>query len=770
MSWKYSGSFLGCSMSTACAVMLASPVVWANDDVVEEVVVWATQPDVRDASYSSPTSTLNPDDFTSINTATTEDLVKFEPSLVVRRRFIGDSNGTLGIRGSNMFQTTRSMVFADGVPLHYLLQSRWNGAPRWSMVSASEIAQVDVIYGPFSAEYSGNAMGGVVLIETAIPQQEEFHFDAGYFRQQFSDYGYDGSVDGYKSFVSYGNKVRDLSYYLSYNYLNNDSQPQSFYYGSKPADSLTDADFTNVSGAIVGDDNKGRTQRFYGDSGVVNTETQNYKLKLGYDFGGWEALLNLAYEDRSSDTDRQNSYLKDDQGSTVWSGNLVQDGTQFAVSKSRLGERFLARESFSKGLRLKGEVAEGWTLEANVNRFDVLKDETRKSKANPNDPAYTAAGEVSRYHDTGWETAEVKLKGDDIAAGVGINDLGLVTGLRYEHYRLNYDVYNSDNYRVGDRASFKSRSGGETVLTSAFAQLHWDVDMVWDVSLGGRYEHWKSQDGYYSADDANTPAFDLVSAPGNDFSRFSPKLSVGYQPTDEWITRYSLAKAYRFPIVEELYSQFKAYDSKSVANPELRPEAGLHHNLMIERQLEHGFVRVNLFQETINDVIESQTDTNAQGVSVRTFVPIDELETRGVELIVQQQDLMEQLDLRFNLTWLDSEIVRNEPKPEYEGQQFPRMPTWRGNLLATWHATDQWDLGGSVQYASNSHGQLDNSDTASNVYGAQDSFTRLGLKTSYQLTSQWRVSAGIDNLNNDIAYVAHPWPGRTWYLNAAYDL
>ncbi len=41
---------------------------------------------------------------------------------MIRRRFIGDSNGTMDMRGSNMFQTSRSMVFADGVPLHYLLQ------------------------------------------------------------------------------------------------------------------------------------------------------------------------------------------------------------------------------------------------------------------------------------------------------------------------------------------------------------------------------------------------------------------------------------------------------------------------------------------------------------------------------------------------------------------------------------------------------------------------------------------------------------------------
>ena len=60
-----------------------------------------------------------------------------------------------------MFQTTRSMVFADGMPLLHL-QTRYRGAPRWSLVSPSEIDQVEVVYGPYSSEYSGNAMGWLI--------------------------------------------------------------------------------------------------------------------------------------------------------------------------------------------------------------------------------------------------------------------------------------------------------------------------------------------------------------------------------------------------------------------------------------------------------------------------------------------------------------------------------------------------------------------------------------------------------------------------------
>lgn len=192
---------------------VAAPVL-AEDTKLDDIVVWGQVPASQQVGYTSPTSTLKQQDLAAINMATTEDAVKYEPSITIRRRFIGDANGTLGIRGSNMFQTSRSMVFADGVPLHYFLESRWNGAPRWTMVSASEIAAANVVYGPFSAEYGGNAMGGVVTMETKIPQKREFHIDGSLFSQDFSAYKYDGRLNGFKGFASYGDKIGDLSVYL----------------------------------------------------------------------------------------------------------------------------------------------------------------------------------------------------------------------------------------------------------------------------------------------------------------------------------------------------------------------------------------------------------------------------------------------------------------------------------------------------------------------------------------------------------------------------
>lgn len=746
------------------AITALTAAVGVNAQVaptIEEITVWGAAGEQR-ATPSHPSSLLTQQDLVSINVATTEDVVKFEPSLVIRRRFIGDSNGTMGMRGANMFQTSRSMVFADGVPLHYLLQSRWNGAPRWTMVSASEIAQVEVLYGPYSAEFSGNAMGGVVLIESAIPQQREFHFDSSYFSQNFSAYGFDDTVNGYKTFFSYGDKIGDTSVYLSYNRLDSESQPQTFYFGAN----TNAASVTDVSGGIVGNDERSASRLWFGDTGIQDTLTDNYKLKIGQDFGDWQALLNVAYEDRYNGSNKPNSYLRNAAGAQVWSGNVVQNGWKNNIPSARLGVSEQERDSLSLGLRVRGPVADGVTFEANVNQFEILRDDNRASLANPGDRVYTTAGQVTSFGDTGWKSAEAKLMFDQL----GIDGLTLITGARHDAFELNMDVFNTPDHRTGTFGNFTSRSGGETQMDALFAQLDWVINAQWDAGFGVRWEEFNSKHGYFSRDVASTPEYDLVAVPKTSQREVSPKFSLGYQATEQWRLAYALGKAYRFPIVEELFSQYSAYNSISVANPELKPEDGVHQNLMIEREITGGYIRVNVFQESIRDVVESQAENLPGGLTVRTFIPVDEIDTRGVEFIANVDDvLINNLSARFNLVNTKSEIVKNRADTSIEGNTYPRMPEWRGNLLLTYYINSNWNAGVNYQYASDSFGRNDNLDRENGVYGAQDGFSRVGLKTDYNFTNGLKLGLGIDNLTDEVAYVAHPWPGRTVFANVSFD-
>jgi iron complex outermembrane receptor protein len=740
-----------------------------NPQTIEEVNVWGEARDSASAGYTSPSSVLTREDMVAINSSTTEDLVKYEPSIVIRKRYIGDSNGTLGLRGSNMFATARSMVFADGVPLHYLLQTRWSGAPRWTMVSASEIAQVEILYGPFSAEYSGNSMGGVVLIETAIPQAREVHVDLDYFSQDYSGYGFSDWLNGYKTFFSYGDKIGDLSIYFSYNRLENDSQPQSYYFDYRTPDSNA----IPVAGAVLDKDVFGKPALYFGDTGVEQAITDNFKIKLGYDFGAWSSLLNLAYEDRNTLRNSANSYIQDANGTRLWSGNFNQGGVGINVAANRLGASELDRRSVSSGLRIKGELTNSTSVEANISDFRMLKDNTHASSHSLHDPLFTGSGQTTDYNDTGWQTLEGKFVFSDFIT----DGLQLITGARYEAYELNLNVFNSTHWTRGDNAGYTSRSGGKTHIRAAYAQINWNLNDKWDVAIGGRYEQWESKNGYFNKDDAATPELDLVQVDNTDRNQFSPKFSLGYVPAEDWLVRYSLAKAYRFPVVEELFTQSQSYSTIVQARPDLKPENGLHHNVMLEKQFDAGYARINIFTETIQDAIESQSNLLAGGGSITTFSAIDEVQTEGIELIVNRYGLfVPQLDLRFNIAYTKSIIEDNStaegpsPAMSIEGNDYPRMPRWRSNLMVTYHATDRWDLSATAQYADKSFGRLDNRDTAKQVMGAQDGYTRFGVKTSLDVTDELEASIGIDNLANEESYVAHPWPGRSYYLSLAYDL
>lgn len=153
------------------------------------------------------------------------------------------------------------------------------------------------------------------------------------------------------------------------------------------------------------------------------------------------------------------------------------------------------------------------------------------------------------------------------------------------------------------------------------------------------------------------------------------------------------------------------------------------------------------------------------------------MQSDGVELILNYSGLLvPELDARFNVTYTKSVIEDNStaegpnPTTSIEGNDYPRMPRWRSNLLLTYHVNDKWDLSGNVQYADKSFGRLQNDDIAEGVMGAQDGYTRVGVKTTYDFSEQIEVGFGVDNLTDEQSYVAHPWPGRTLYLSLSYDL
>src|SRR5205085_1792041 len=120
----------------------------------------------------------------SINATDSEDALKYFPSLLVRKRYIGDYNhAILSSRASGTGNSARSAVYADGILLSNFLGNGVGGLtfpPRWEMVTPEEIERVVVMYGPFSAAYPGNSVGAVVDYVTRMPTRLEAHAKATY--------------------------------------------------------------------------------------------------------------------------------------------------------------------------------------------------------------------------------------------------------------------------------------------------------------------------------------------------------------------------------------------------------------------------------------------------------------------------------------------------------------------------------------------------------------------------------------------------------------
>jgi iron complex outermembrane receptor protein len=734
---------------------------------LEEVRVIADQV-FQDTSLVSPSSLISAEQLEAISFTTVEDALAHEPSLIVRKRFIGDANGVIGLRGSNMFQTTRSMVFVDGMPLHYHLQTRYRGAPRWSLVSPGEIDDIEVIYGAFSAEYSGNAMGGVVNVNTRRPDSERIAFETGYFAQEYQQQETNETFGGYRTYASYENKLGNLGVFASYTRLDNEGQPQTQLFtktGSGTASAVAS------SGAVQAVNQASEAGVYFADSGPESSKTDLFKAKLFYDLDRVQLRGSIAYEDRTRVEDQQNNFLRDSAGMPIFDRRVDIDGQvydTFAYGRSRMQQRSQQRNSLLIGAGVSAELDNGWVSDAFYSYFNVLDDAEIRSGNHPLADSFIADNQaykarITEYDNTGWQIVDLKFATE---AWLGNDRQRLSVGVHYDDYKLNYivDDYNSiaglrdTDETDGNAATGRADSGGKASTAAAFFQYGYALSEHWDLALGLRYEDWQAEEGFIGA----------TQIAERSETGLSPKLSLAWESTEGLNLRYSVARALRFPVIEELYvNDSKGAGAATISDPSLKPEDGIFHNLGFVQAIDKGSVAVNLFYEVIDDVIFNQRATT--GTS--TFLPVGEVTTSGAEFIWEQRQIFASaVDIRFNLSHVDAEITDNVFNPSFEGKQFPRSPKWRSNLMLSYRLSPQWDMGASVRYASNSYGELDNSDTASHVFGAQDSFVFVGTKLNWQASSALKLSAGIDNLFNEQAYVFHPWPGRTYHVQAKYQL
>jgi len=206
-------------LALALVAALCCTVAVADDDTHEigGVVVRGLQPSSLPINIPTTSEGITAEELRErINALDAEDALKYFPSLLVRKRYLGDyDHAVLATRASGTGNSARSLVYADGILLSNLLGNGATFTPRWGMVNPEEIERVDVLYGPFSAAYSGNSMGAVVDYVTRMPERFEAHARLGYGFEDFDLYGTHDRFPARSFSASIGNRWDRFSAWLS---------------------------------------------------------------------------------------------------------------------------------------------------------------------------------------------------------------------------------------------------------------------------------------------------------------------------------------------------------------------------------------------------------------------------------------------------------------------------------------------------------------------------------------------------------------------------
>ncbi len=736
----------------------------------EDMVITSAHKVFPNTTVATPSFKVTEKEINKTNLIDASDAIKMAPSVQVRRRFYADTNGVTAIRGSTNFQTNHFNLFVDGIPLHNPVQTKWNGAPKWSLIAPNAIDTATVFYGPYSAEHKGS-FGGTFDLKTKLPEKFEMHMDVTGIIQDSHRFGQDEVLTGHKEFISAGNRYDKFRIYGFFNHLENEGQAQSFSNTDNPQLAGTSGNpLTPATGATNTRTVTGAPSVISGDLGLNINITDLYEFKVGYDFNDdLRAMFTIAYED-STRSSQSRSYMKDAGGNTLWGGMASQDGNEFNVNPVSFGSPTLGgseneRQTLAYALNLSGKVTDNWSIDTTASLFDAFKDVTANNNVSINNPTYSTnkSGQIIDT-DVWWADYSLKLATQNF---MGRDDLGFMSGYQFNHSFLDLNTYNSSNVAAESREVFVARNsnGGSTQTHSAFMQSDWDITDQWNILAGFRYDHWSSMRGRV----AN------VGMPDRDASRVSPKASVAFAPTEELNIRYSFSKAYRFPVAEELFESSTNRNSVNISDPNLGPEMGYFQDLKIQHGIGDGYASITFFYNQINnEILRTQTLLNTGAISNRTR-SIDETETVGMEIAYVQDNIFDlPVGLSLNGTWLNKEIKQDSNNPLMAGKEWPRIPQWRAHGTATYHVTKNWDAIAALDYRGKQFANDDNSDTVGHVYGASDEYVLANFKTAYTMDvghdMKAKFSVGVDNILDEDYYDFHPYPQRTYFANISLDI
>lgn len=193
------------AQSTAAAAAEASTLPAITVSGKKQVV----RSDVAPTAEALPTATyvLDAQKLQALSVGDATDMLRSTPGITFGASSPGgDIGDDISIRGFSSYHGADVAVYIDGVPVNWPNSGMRHGMVDFNWLNPDLIERIEIVKGPFSAEYGNFNLAGAINIITKTAGDTSVGLEAG-------------SFDSYRASATYGRKLGNVTPFLAYEVL-----------------------------------------------------------------------------------------------------------------------------------------------------------------------------------------------------------------------------------------------------------------------------------------------------------------------------------------------------------------------------------------------------------------------------------------------------------------------------------------------------------------------------------------------------------------------
>lgn len=687
-------------------IMGYSTVVFAQEKLdtsefyLDDVVVSATRTEKKILDTAASISVITEKDLEDLHVHNLDEaFVKVPGVYVGRLSSIGSTTSQTVMRGVNAANSVAVLV--NGIQVN----DSYNGSVTWSAIPVDMVKRIEVLRGPASVLYGGNAMAGVINIITKDIDKPS------------------GSIK-----VSYGsNRTQHHSLYVA-GKLGDKLDMRVNYEKKKSGGYITDPVLSSkeVAGMEETTTNTGAKRWIIGNKGKRQWDEDNIGFGMKYHFDEAKSLSfdfnKNMYEYSYS---RPTSYIGEDV--------ISKAGTYFSTPGEKASNKY--------GLVYE-DTKNGWNIVA----------------------SYT---DQYNQHDTSVSKATDSLKPNtrltfDLQKTQKLTERdNAVFGFNYRKDKMDVTVFKlADKFNSDSKNGIDSAANGMNKSWAAFFMNEHKFNDKWAATAGLRYDRWTT-----NGDILLPNKTEYIHYEDSSYGNWSPSLNIMYKPDDSSNIYMSWGKAFEAPSLYRMYSSSYSSGVYNIANPDLKPQKSETYEIGYKKDFNKTAIAASVYHTRYKGLLYKNSIGIVDGMNATCYENAGEAKVKGFEIELSQK-LGKHWAGFVNYTY-QNPLITKALKASEENKLVTAIPkeVLRGGF--TYH-NGNWNGMVTGQYVSKRFSTTGNTDIVNGIYTSYDPYFIVNLNVGYAFNKNCTLTAAVNNLLNRDYFNYYYQPGRTYTVELNY--